>query len=178
MKRITFILSILLCSQLLVAQQEITPEVLNTLKADVDKQAIQFKANLVTADEFTAEQIEFSVDTFKVERIAARCMEIDYSTMGMVESVNRLAASYDIILNKYYKKLLNSLKGDDKKVLIEAQRAWISYRDAEAKLIGTLTKEVYSGGGTIQVNIAAGAYSAIISKRANEIFNYYNEILK
>jgi len=118
------------------------------------------------------------VDTFKIERFAAKCMEIDYSTSGMVETVNRLTASYDIILNKYYKKLLNSLKGDDKKVLIEAQRAWISYRDTEAKLIGTLTKEAYSGGGTIQNNIAAGAYSAIVSKRANEIFNYYNEILK
>ena len=82
------------------------------------------------------------------------------------------------MLNKYYNKLLKILKPEDKKILVTAQRAWLAYRDPEAKLIGTMTKEEYSGGGTIQSNIATGAYSDLVAKRTIEIFNYYDAIIK
>ncbi|HEY6914994.1 MAG TPA: lysozyme inhibitor LprI family protein [Paludibacter sp.] len=182
MKQFLFVLFALLICPFSYGQnngpEEITPGRLQTIKAAVDKQANRFKVKLVSNKELTKEQIEFSVDTFKIERIAAKCIEIDYSTMGMVQIIDELTASYDILLNKYYKRLLNALKEEDKKTLIAAQKAWIGYRDAEAKLIGTMTKEEYSGGGTIQSNIATGSYSDLVIKRANEIFNYYNEMEK
>jgi hypothetical protein len=52
------------------------------------------------------------------------------------------------------------------------------FRDTEAKLIGTMTKELYSGGGTIQSNIATASYSDLVVQRTITIFNYYNALTK
>jgi uncharacterized protein YecT (DUF1311 family) len=105
-------------------------------------------------------------------------MDIDYSTVGMNITVNEMTSTYDKLMNRYYNKLLKILKPEDKKILVTAQKAWITYRNAETKLIGTLTKEEYSGGGSIQSNIATGSYSDLVVKRAIEIFNYYNGVIK
>jgi uncharacterized protein YecT (DUF1311 family) len=106
-------------------------------------------------------------------------MDIDYSTAGINSTINDLTASYDILLNKYYQKLLKSLKIEDRKVLIDAQRAWIAYRDSEAKLIWTMKDVEYSRGGTIQSNIATINYNYMVKYRAIEIYSYYeSNILK
>ena len=180
--RKSIFLIITICFSLLSVGQnkepkEITPDLLQTIKTCVDKQVVKFKETLLK-DEMTNEQIEFSVDTFRIEHIAAKKIDLDYSTTGMNKTVDELTDSYDILLNKYYKKLLNSLNEEDKKVLIAAQRAWLSFRDTEAKLIWTMTKDEYSGGGTMQSNIATGSYSYLVKQRTIDIFSYYNEITK
>jgi uncharacterized protein YecT (DUF1311 family) len=157
--------------------REITPQDLQKIKAGIEKEIPAFKQNL-SKRELTADQIEFSVDTFRIEQLGSKWMEIDYSTVGMRAAVNEKTASYDKLLNRYYNKLLKVLKPEDKQTLIAAQRAWIAYRDAEGKLIGVMTKEEYSGGGTIQSIIATGSYSSLVFKRTLEIFNYYDEIVK
>ena len=134
-----------------------------------------FKKSL-TEKGFNAEEMEFSVDTFRISQIVSRRMDVDYSTIGMNITVDEMTSSYDKLMNKYYNKLLKILKAEDKKVLINAQKSWLTFRDAEAKLIGTMTKEVYSGGGTIQSNIDTGAYSDLVVERTIEIFEYYNNI--
>jgi uncharacterized protein YecT (DUF1311 family) len=73
---------------------------------------------------------------------------------------------------------LKLLKPEDKKVLIAAQKAWLQFRAAEFKLIGIMGKEEYSGGGDIQSNIAVSLYSELIVKRAIDIFDYYNAVIK
>jgi len=153
--------------------KELTPVILQGIKTDVENKVIKFKATLSTS-EMTPEQNEFSVDTFRIEHIAAQRMEIDYSTSGLNETTNDLTASYDMLLNKYYQKLLKSLNPEDKKVLVTAQRAWMNFRDSEAILIRTMTKDEYSGGGTIQSNIATSSYSHMVKHRAIELFNYYD----
>jgi uncharacterized protein YecT (DUF1311 family) len=105
-------------------------------------------------------------------------MDIDYSTLGMNITIEEMTASYDRLMNKYYNKLLKALKSDDQKTLINAQRAWLAYRDAEAILIGTMIQEEYSGGGTIRSNIAVSSYAELVVKRTIEIFNYYDGIIK
>lgn len=157
--------------------REITPEVLKKIQADVEKQIPAFRAELGKLD-LTKDQVEFSVDTFRIERIVEKRMELDYSTQGMNETVNEMRVAYDKLMNKYYNKLLKALKPADQKTLIAAQRAWMAYRDAEVRLIGTMTKEEYSGGGTIQTNIFTGAYAEIVVRRTLEIFNYYDEMMK
>lgn len=157
--------------------KEVTPQVLQQIKADVEKEVPKFKQKL-SKKNLTAEQIEFSIDTFKIESIAAHRTGIDYSTMGMNITTIELADSYDKLLNKYYKKLLNILKPEDKKNLIAAQKAWLSFRNAEIKLIGSMTKEEYSGGGSMQSNIANGSQASLIVKRTIDIFNYYDGVVK
>lgn len=157
--------------------REITPQVLQHIIADVEKLIPAFKKSL-SKQELTVDQIEFTVDTFRIEQVVSKRMDIDYSTAGMNTTVDEMTSSYDKLLNKYYNKLLKMLKPEDKKVLVAAQKAWLAYRDAEAKLIGTMTKDEYSGGGSIQSNIATGSYSDIVVKRAIEIFNYYDGVIK
>lgn len=181
MKQTFFFLLLFLSGQSLFAQNdgpnEITPPILQKIKTDVEKLIPAFKKNLSNQD-LTTDQIEFSVDTFRIAQIVSKRMDIDYSTVGMNITVNEMTSSYDKLMNRYYNKLLKILKPEDKKILVTAQKAWITYRNAETKLIGTLTKEEYSGGGSIQSNIATGSYSDLVVKRAIEIFNYYNGVIK
>lgn len=168
MKQLASLIFSLLVYQLSIGQvneiKEITPDILLTIKENVNKQSIKFRATLASS-RMTTEQIEFSVDTFKIERIGAKRIDIDYSTQGMNRTANEMTASYDLLLNKYYKKLLSLLKKEDKKVLIAAQRAWVNYRVSEAKLIWVISKDEYSEGETAQSNITTGSYSYLVQQR-------------
>ncbi len=157
--------------------KEITPEILKNIKAEVEAQIPKLKQELSKQD-LNADAIEFKIDTFRIETIASKRMEIDYTTAGMVVTVDELTASYDKLMNKYYGKLLKLLKPDDKKILVTAQKAWLVFRDAELKLIGTMTDEQYSGGGTMQSNIRSAQYSSVLVKRTIDIFIHYDGILK
>lgn len=181
MKIITTLLIVCCLSLYTLAQgassQEITTQTLQNIKNKVEKSIPAFKQKLIKKG-FNSDQIEFSIDTFRIIQIANKRMEIDFSYSGMNITVSELTESYDKLLNKYYKKLLNSLKVEDKQTLITAQRVWLAFLVAEEKFIQTMTNENYSGGGAIQSNIATGSYSDIVVKRTNELFNYYDNIVK
>jgi len=123
-------------------------------------------------------QIEFSRDTFYIGQVMAQRMKIDYTTVGMNKAIQEMSSAYDQLLNKYYNRLLKLLKPQDKATLVTAQKAWLQFRDTESKLIRTLSKDEYSGGGTIQSNIVASAYAELVVKRCIDIFNYYDNIEK
>ena len=177
-----FFLSMILCviGNIALGQnrlQEISPEILKKIEAEVEVQIPKLKLRL-SKQELNADEIEFKIDTFRIETIASKRMEIDYSTTGMNITVDELTTSYDKLMNKYYGKLMKLLKPEDKKILITAQKAWLVFRDAELKLIGTMTDDQYSGGGTIQSNIRMGQYSSLVVERTKDIFNYYTGIIK
>lgn len=177
-----FLLSMILCflGNIALGQnspKEISPEILKKIKAEVETQVPTLKLKL-SKQELNADEIEFKIDTFRIETIASKRIEIDYSTTGMNISVDEMTTAYDKLMNKYYNKLMKLLKPEDKKVLITAQKAWLAFRDAELNLIGTMTDDDYSGGGTIQSNIRVGLYSSLVVERTIEIFNYYNGIIK
>ena len=155
--------------------REITPETLQKILAETESEIPKLKQQLLNKG-LSENELEFSLDTFRIENIASRKIDIDYSTTGMNKSVIEMKASYEVIMNKYYKKLLDSLSEDDKKALIDAQKAWIKFRDSEMKLVGTLTEEEYSGGGSIQSNIYVSRDAQFMVDRTLEIFNYYNTI--
>jgi len=157
--------------------KEITPQILAKLKAEIEKQVPAFKQQ-ISKKELSKDEIEFAIDTFRIAQLVSKRIDIDYSTVGMNTTVYEMGQAYDQLMNKYYNRLLKALQPEDKKVLIAAQKVWLAYRDAEEKLIGTMTKEEYSGGGTIQSNIATSAYADLIVQRANEIFSYYDSIIK
>lgn len=123
-------------------------------------------------------KIEFSRDTSRIGQILTQRMTKDYTTAGMNKALEEMTSSYDQLLNKYYNRLLKLLQQQDRTTLIAAQKAWLQFRDTESKLIRALSKDVYTGGGTIQSNIAAGAYAELVEKRCIDIFNYYNLIVE
>jgi uncharacterized protein YecT (DUF1311 family) len=58
------------------------------------------------------------------------CMNKSISTQDMVECIDSEYKAQDARLNKAYKLLQQNLSADRKKQLLEAQRLWIKYRDA------------------------------------------------
>lgn len=151
----------------------VTPEIIQKIKLEVDKAAVTFKQSLTKEDDMSKAEIEYSVDTFKLQQIALKEVDIDYSTPGINNATNEVTAGYDKLMNKYYKLLLQLLDADDKKVLINAQRVWLQFRESEMKLVNVLSKDQYSGGGTVQLNIVVNDYSNLVIKRTDQLFNYY-----
>lgn len=157
--------------------KEVAPKLLKQITKETETEAIRFRKTL-TDDDWSADRIEFCVDTFTINRIAAKRMDIDFSTMGMNFTVMESIKAFDVLMNKYYNKLLKLLKPADKKILINAQKAWLVFRDAEHKLIGATRKDEYSGGGTIQTNLAVGMYANLVETRTFALFDYFDEIVK
>jgi uncharacterized protein YecT (DUF1311 family) len=170
---LTFCVALLICTA--VSGQtsvEITPQILTKIKLDIEKE-VSFKKKRLEMDKVNNIQTEFTLDTFRVERLMEKYLELDFSDFGMREATYSSAKQYDSLLNKYYKKLLATLKGEDKATLIKAQKAWVAFRDSESKLVDTISKDEYSGGGTLQRLTEASEYLDLIQDRTTSIFNHY-----
>jgi len=155
----------------------VTPAIIAKINAEMEKQIPALmvrleKDNSERTDKFD-EAIQFGVDTFKIEYFLRRAMDYDYSTYGMNTATSDAAAKYDALMNKYYKLLSAKLKPADRATLLTAQRSWLAYRDDEGKLRGTLSKEEYSGGGTIQSTIGVSQYFELVKARVLQLFEYY-----
>lgn len=125
MKQILLLGLFICCSFVSFGQQDgpkqITPEMLQKIKADIDQLIPAFRQSL-QKDALSQEAILFAIDTFRIEKLASKKTDIDYSTLGMNKSISELASSYDKLMNKYYNKLLNRLDPKDKTILIRAQK--------------------------------------------------------
>ncbi|MGK6311369.1 lysozyme inhibitor LprI family protein [Neorhizobium sp. DT-125] len=99
------------------------------------------------------------------------CYNKAQSQSAMTEcSVNDLKP-VDDELNKLYKEMETRLKGDDdtKKALIDAQKKWVAFRDAECTL-----STIRTAGGSINpmnFNICA---TDLTSKRIDDFKSYLN----
>jgi uncharacterized protein YecT (DUF1311 family) len=151
----------------------VTSAIQTKIKQDIEKEIPKLRNRLMT-NKTSAIQIEFSLDTFRAERFLKKWIDQDYSDAGMREGIYATANLYDSLLNKYYKKLLTVLKGNDKQNLLQAQKAWLSFRDAELKLVGVISKDQYSGGGTIQQLTGSSCFFNLIKDRTIAIFNHYS----
>jgi uncharacterized protein YecT (DUF1311 family) len=154
------------------APVEVTPQLEKQIRTDIEKQVVRLRQQLQKNEE-TSHAIEFKLDTFRVEKYMEMYITYDYSTAGMRSAAYNGAYQYDSLLNKYYKKLSLVLSKEDRLVLVEAQKAWISFRDKEAKLVGLIGKDEYSGGGTIQQLIDASEYLEIVRQRTFKLFGHY-----
>jgi uncharacterized protein YecT (DUF1311 family) len=114
--------------------------------------------------------IEFMIDTFKIERRLELQIDMDYSTAAMAGSTNLATANYDILLNKYYKILMDNLEDKDAKMVRESQRNWIAYRDTELKVQSNfIWMQV---GGTMAIPMSSASSMYFTKTRVTEIFNY------
>ena len=147
------------------------------LKTQLEKKVTAYRKT-IESDEYTMrEEVEFSVDTFRIEEKSRLAQEMDYSTVGIQQSIGEMTDAYDKLMNKYYNLLLNLLKGEDKQTLVTAQRTWLNFRKAESGLINTMSKEKYSGGGTAQGLVAGSRYADLLKTRTTQLFEYYYGII-
>ena len=147
------------------------------IKKEIDEQASDLREGLKYKDDYVSEfqkkvSIEFTVDTFKIERLCSERMELDFSTNGTIQAISALNSDYDKLLNKYYKMLSSRLSTADRVVLKQSQRNWIAFRDSEIKLITALRADEYSGGGSIQNIFHASYVLELTKKRVIEIISY------
>ncbi|PZP50849.1 MAG: hypothetical protein DI598_04655 [Pseudopedobacter saltans] len=152
---------------------EVTPAIEKKINKEVVKEIDQLKVKLSKQNDFPIAN-EFTIDTFRINLYQQKYMEYDWSTAGMRKATYDAANKYDSLLNKYYKKLMTILKSNDKTTLVNTQKSWITFRDNELKLIQTISKDEYSGGGTMQQLIDASSYLEIITQRAITLYQYYD----
>lgn len=169
---------LLLLKQTVFAQTEhkyveVTPQVIATLNIAVEKDIPAFKDKM---DRLKLEpfEIAFAIDTFRVEDLTRKRLELsDYQLM--TDAYWAEAKLYDGLLNKYYKILMAALKPADKPILVQAQRAWLAYRDSEYKLT-ELINHIEFDQGTMQGDVNAGIYADEVKKRVNALFANYTVI--
>jgi len=139
------------------------------------------RAQLLTL-KLDSTDIEFKLDTFGVETYFEKCHEtlekagIILTDADMSGLTFDKAQAYDSLMNKYYKRLSALLKDDDKKALIQAQRAWLAFRDNEGKLRVAVEMNATGGGTMLQLN-ESGAYLGMVRTRAIELYEYYDQIV-
>lgn len=138
-----YLIVILLTGNRLLAQnytpREVTAEVVLQIQKEVDLEVPKVKQKLIEKG-FTKEELEFAIDTFKIEQITSKRIEIDYSTAGMNMSISELTVGYDKLLNKYYNKLLKLLNKEDKKVLVKAQKSMARLQRCRKRTYGNYEK--------------------------------------
>lgn len=143
-----------------------------TKRPGLEQDVLSYQAKLVS-EKISPQEIEFRVDTFRVEQAYCRSMKNVLSDFDMSEAAYELAHSYDSLMNKYYRKLAGLLSGKDRQVLVSAQKAWLAFRDNETKLVGVLSKEEYAGGGTIQRLTESNSYLELVKTRTVTLFEHY-----
>jgi len=152
---------------------EVTSELQSKIKQRIEKKDVPKLKLQLEKEKYNSIQIEFTLDTFRVEQFMNSWIDLDYGDFGMRDAAYAAARIYDSLLNKYYKKLLTVLKPADKKVLTQAQKAWLLFRDSEYKLVETISKDEYSGGGTMQQLTESGGYLNMVKIRVIAIFYHY-----
>jgi len=92
-----------------------------------------------------------------------KCMETATTTVDMVNCTNNETKLQDARLNKAYKSLSANLPAQRKSELLNAQRAWLKYRDANCNYIATLT------GGTMDLVNGNSCFMEMTTERAVQL---------
>ena len=91
------------------------------------------------------------------------------STGEMVQAEARGIELWDAELNRVYRLLQTKLPESDRRKLINSQRAWLTFRDANSELI----RAVYEGAeGTMYRPVAVNAELQIVKERAENLRGY------
>lgn len=133
--------------------------------------SIALSQNSINYEEVKA---SFTADTARVESEISAQLDKDFTTIGMIEASAEYEKKYDVLLNKYYKILYQSLTTEGKRALKTSQLTWIKFRDSEKDLISKINSQAYeeAGGGTIWGVIASNSRAGITKKRVVELYNY------
>ncbi len=118
-----------------------------------------------------------------IEKAGVACLDNpdNYSTIGMKECEGARYGSYDELLNIEYNKIVKNLKkktgdsytDDGNKVilgrLIEAERAWVIFRDSNTMLSG-----IGNFGGTLEGLEIISARANMVRDRILELDQLFN----
>ena len=107
-----------------------------------------------------------AVDAAPEDPIENACYEADQSQQAMNRCAGEANQRADAALNTQWAKVL-TIFGDDaetRKLLLDGQRAWLKYRDAQCQLAA-----LDSRGGSIWPLINSGCLASVTRKRTQEL---------
>lgn len=137
--------------------------------------------SLTALQSFAAQSLSQKIDM--IEKAGMACLDNpdNMSTIGMKECEGERYTSYDQLLNVEYQKIVKNLKrttGDSitdegNKVilsrLVAAERAWVTFRDANTMLSG-----LDSFGGTLEGLEIISARADMVKARILELDSIFN----
>lgn len=116
--------------------------------------------------------VEYETDLYKAEKYEIYITGSSGTTLSMLEGKRVAYEYYDMLLNKYYQKLLNRLQPQDQEILKQSQRNWMAFRDSESKLSYLITDFHYSGGGSLEKVTDSARDVEVVKTRLEDIFRY------
>ncbi len=149
-------------------------------KAKIEQEAKELKAKLekeVTSTVFLKKiTIDFTVDTFGIERLIKAKQEIDPSNASLYNSYLSAESEYKKLVDNYYQLLLSKLNDTDKAILQQSQNSWMQYYNSELNLNNTVSKDEYTGGGTMQGLFVAYSVYDFTKTRAIRLYRYLSRM--
>ena len=99
------------------------------------------------------------------DALETACYEADYSQQGMNRCAGDAYQRADRALNAEWAKIVAAEGGkEEQKLLLEAQRAWIKYRDAHCEASAYSSK-----GGSIWPMLVSGCMAELTRRRTREL---------
>lgn len=91
-------------------------------------------------------------------------------TVNIRNAQSEAYQKWDEELNRVYKKIRSLLNEGDKSLLRDSQRLWVSFRDAEIKLLWS--KSMFGQGGSSAPIFVSDLGREIVKKRVCELSKY------
>jgi uncharacterized protein YecT (DUF1311 family) len=106
---------------------------------------------------------EASAKKHRIDVVMEAAMEKDPSTAGMVRAISDANTAWDREMNAAYQALKAKLEPELWKALVQAQKAWLAYRDAQ---IASLNAFYAKMEGTMWIPVSASKVMEITKERA------------
>jgi uncharacterized protein YecT (DUF1311 family) len=143
---------------------------------------METKRKELLSEQLDSTEINFTLDTSRIELYFDKCWDYVHEHGLTLTDADRAgmdyakAKAYDSLLNKYYKHLFRLLNEMDKKILVQAQRSWLAYRDNEDKLRESVGMAATGGGSLLQLDLS-GAYLTMVENRTIDLYHYYSRVM-
>jgi uncharacterized protein YecT (DUF1311 family) len=102
---------------------------------------------------------EHSIDLMK-----KACLEVEMTTFGMTGCHTKALDLWELEMKRCYQRLEMTLDPDRMATVVEAQKKWLEFREAETAAIGAIYTE-----GTISQIFRASAVEDLVKQRARDL---------
>lgn len=116
----------------------------------------------------------FAADTFCINYLfRLKMKETNDCSSCISQNIYSSIEKYTALLSTYNDLLMGKLSPNDKIVFRAEQASWNDYFEKHKKLAATLSKDEYTGGGEIHVNLVANEIINTIRQRLENISHFY-----
>ncbi len=148
----------------------------STMKENLKKEEQRIRSELKTAYEKQPGEmnalIEFSVDTFLIEKELELKMAHVKNLFSRELALNDAVYAYNRLVGKYMDLLNTFLEESDQKVLQSSQLSWLDYKREEFKFLENIAHDPYPDGKTVDNLYITRRLKEINKSRAGELFSY------